>query len=463
MATTVKPNTEYVTSPNVSKKYNPFDAFTLRLGTTEEDKALYSKILTNRFDLLKNLSLLPQTLHFATTDWAQTQKAEEGNKPPLIIISSNRSAWIKSGIAAADAELATKENWKSFNSVSDFRALYATAGQKVSPPIYCPKRIGAASLPRSVFVVVHMSEYQTYNTALAGSGITVVGWEFAKAIKESPSLAGFGASRFAAVQFCKTLRETVKNKVWDYAWFFDDNVVALTNFPGFEVAEAEIAKVTDKVCIGFKGADFAYPFSDIPPWAKTLPAEPPKNLPAPKNQGILQQVGLWNIKYLATNGLNFPPVFVTSAEDISLNRYFNLQKIKYTIYLDITVEKEVASLDGKSAETVNTARDYYAKVLGAAESAAAAKDAKPPPPVNVNYQGKDYTVDAFIVDQFVDAFIGKHQPPITPEKLFTARCQAAEQISKTAIPIKLIADNALNTTFKINGSDPQPVQLHNVK
>lgn len=450
MATTVNPNSDYATSTNVSKKYNPFDSKTLRLGN--RDKELYSKMLTNRFNLLKSLSLLPQTLHLATTNWAQTEKAEVGRKPPLIIISSNRSAWIKRGIAAADAELATKKDWKSFNNVSDFRALQATAGQKVSPPIYCPKRIGASG-PRSVFVVVHVSEYQTYKAALANSGITVVGWNFAKTI-DGPSLAGFGASRFAAVQFCKTLRENVNDlgAVWDYAWFFDDNVIALTNFPGFEIAEAEIAKVADQVCIGFKGADFAYTFSVIPPWARKI-GGPPNKLPAGTNQGILQQAGLWNIKYLATNFLNFPPVYVTSAEDISLNRYFNLKQTKYIIYQGIEVMKELTTFDGKSADKVNSARSHYANLFGAAESAAAAKNASPPPPVKVNYNGQDFTVNSFIANQLL--------PKGPPDKQVTAKCQAVEQITKTAMLISLIADDALTTTFKINGTNAQAVELYN--
>ena len=451
MATTVKPNLQYANSSKVSKKYNPFDAKTLRLG--DKDQALYSKMLTNRFNLLKSLSMLPQTLHLATANWAQTEKAEVGRKPPLIIISSNRSAWIQSGIAAADAELA-KRKLARFNNVSDFRALQATAGQKVSPPIYCPKRIGA-SIPRSVFVVVHVSEYKTYQARLAGSGITVVGWNFAKTI-EGPSLAGFGASRFAAVQFCKTLRDNVNDlgAVWDYAWFFDDNVVALTNFPGLEIAEAEIAKVADQVCLGFKGADFAYPFSDIPPWARKMTGPPPTTLPSGKSEGILQQAGLWNMKYLSTNFLNFPPVYITSAEDISLNRYFNLQKTKYTVYDGIEVTKELTTYDGKSADTVNNARTYYANFFGAAESAATAKDATPPPPVNVNYNGKDLTVNAFITNQLL---------PKAPDKRVTAKCQAVEQITKTAMSpkLKLIADDALTTTFKINGTNAQAVELYN--
>jgi hypothetical protein len=35
-----------------------------------------------------------------------------------------------------------------------------------------------------------------------------------------------------------------------------------------------------------------------------------------------------------------------SAEDISLNRYFNYKKIRYMVYDKIVVDKEIAAVDG---------------------------------------------------------------------------------------------------------------------
>jgi hypothetical protein len=66
-----------------------------------------------------------------------------------------------------------------------------------------------------------------------------VGWDFVRP-KDVKPFVGFGASRFAAIEFCKTLRTNVTDlgKVWDYAWLIDDNVVALENFAGLEKVEA---------------------------------------------------------------------------------------------------------------------------------------------------------------------------------------------------------------------------------
>jgi hypothetical protein len=168
MATKVNPNTEYATGATVNTKYNPFDAKTLQLQST--DKALYGKMLTNRADLLRKLN--PDAADAPADDGrlGSYEKAEVGKQTRLVVISSNRSNWIKQGIAAADAEL-KKRNLTSFQSVSDFRALTATNGQTVSPPILLPKATWADPR-RNVYVVVHVSEYDKYEAALAGSGIT---------------------------------------------------------------------------------------------------------------------------------------------------------------------------------------------------------------------------------------------------------------------------------------------------
>ena len=449
MATKVNPNTEYATGATVNTKYNPFDAKTLQLQST--DKALYGKMLTNRADLLRKLNLMPQTLRLMTADWAVTEKAEVGNNPPLVVISSNRSNWIKQAIAAADAEL-KKRNLTSFQSVSDFRALTATNRQTVSPPIYCPKRLGPDPR-RNVYVVVHVSEYDKYEAALAGSGITVVGWDFVRP-KDVKPFVGFGASRFAAIEFCKTLRTNVTDlgKVWDYAWLIDDNVVALENFAGLEKVEA--AFPAERVCAGFIGANAPYTFSAIKAWAPTAP-RPPSNLPAPKDRGVLQQVGLWNIKYLTEQFLNFPPVYIMSAEDISLNRYFNYKKIRYMVYDKIVVDKEIAAVDGDGGE-VNASRQYYTNLFAKAESGLPQVQPLPaaPPPVNVEYKSKASTVVNFVNTQLL-----VNKAEILQN---VAACQGVEQITKSALAAgaAYIDEAPLTTTFQLNGKANQVVELY---
>ena len=452
MATKVTPNTSYETGAKVSTKYNPFDAYKLRLAST--DKALYGKMLTNRTALLKKMNLMPRTLKLMCPKWADLEKAETGRKPPLVIISSNRSDWIKQGVAAADAEL-KKRNLTTFTGVSDFRALTATNNQTVSPPIYCPKRLGA-NPQRSVFILVHVSEYEKYAKALAGSGMNIIGWDFERPKDEKP-FVGFGASRFAAIEFCKSLRAKVAvlGKVWDYAWLIDDNVVSLENFAGLEKVEAALAADTTKVCAAFRGADAPYTFAAMKAWAATAPG-PPSNLPASLSRGVLQQVGLWNIKLLADQFLNFPPIYLTSAEDISLNRYFNYKGIQYLYYDKIVVDKEVASVDTDGGGDVNTSRQYYAALFAKAESGLPQVNPLPaaPPPVNVEYNTVAKTVVKFVNTDLL---------PNKAETLQnTAACQGIEQITKSAMAAgsAYIDEAALTTTFKINGQANHSVEFY---
>lgn len=467
MATKVLPNPEYKNGETVNTKYNPF-APGLRLA--EADKALYGKMLTNRTALLKSMNLMPRTLQLVCRDWAVIERAEVDKKPPLVVISSNRANWIKDGVAAADAEL-KKRDLDYFTSVNDFRALRATNGQTVSPPIYCPSRLGADP-QRSVFIVVHRSEYGKYKTALANSGMNVIGWGF-EGPDESPPFVGFGASRFAAIEFCKTLRAKVNDlgKVWDYAWLIDDNVVALENFAGLESVEAALAQ---KVCAAFKGANCPSPFTKIKSWALAV-GPPPNKLPPSNSYGVLQQVGLWNIKLLADQFLNFPPTFLTSAEDLSLTRYFTYQGIQYLVYdviptsarqpRPILVVKETAKLDDDGGGEVNKARQYYAALFAKTESGlpqAKPVPPAPPPPVNVECKTVAKTVVEFVnTDLFPPPKATKD--PKTPEtRKNTAACQGVEQIAKTAIGLgrPYIDEAPLTRTFQINGKADHSTEFY---
>ena len=176
-----------------------------------------------------------------------------------MVISSNRADWIKFGIDTAAVKLGAL-GADTFDNVSDLRAL-DVAGlhtdvkngvkRNASPPIYCPQRLGAAP-HRNVYIVVHMSEYRKYKNVLEDTGITVVGWEFVLPQVRPAGrgwAVGFGASRFAAIEFCKQLKTPAPPPAppagpvapWNYAWLFDDNVVALTNFAGLARVEAAMA------------------------------------------------------------------------------------------------------------------------------------------------------------------------------------------------------------------------------
>jgi hypothetical protein len=101
----------------VSQKYAPL----LNIELSIKEKNYYGAILTNRFNLIRSQSLT-SSLILVTSDWSASALAEAGKSPPLIVISSNRSNWIKSGIDALDEQL-EYFGVDAFQNVSDLDAL----------------------------------------------------------------------------------------------------------------------------------------------------------------------------------------------------------------------------------------------------------------------------------------------------------------------------------------------------
>jgi hypothetical protein len=425
------------------QKYNPL--YNIRLSEDDEDKELCSKIFTNRSGLLANLGVLPGTLLLGAMNWQQIIDSEkERIKPPLVVVSSNRSNWIKAGIEAGDAKLKVlKFKPPNFNGVTDLRALQM---EGIHPPIYSPKRIERPGklLDRNVYIVVAASEFSKYRANLKDTGITVIGWKF----QGEQSLNGFGASRFAAIQFCKTLRANARNH-WNYSWLFDDNVVAIEPFMGLDEAEKSI-KNGNYACFGFHGANVANSNSDNYDWAlKRKHSSNNYN----ENKGLLQQAVLWNIKYLTDEGLNFPPIFLASAEDVSLSRYFDRKEIPYCFFKNNFIRKEITTYDGHSGLLPLT--DYFAKL----ESNTTLND--PPPPVNIQDNGNKYTVGTFVDDWVLPNSTEKDTKTQATNAQFRnkAACQAVEQIMKLAVIRKTWADDAALTSTFVNVMKKQDVIL----
>lgn len=421
----------------VSEKYNPLDKIRLK----EADKGLCSKIFTNRSELLEDLGLQPGTLELAAINWSQIVESEKGRtKPPLVVVSSNRSKWIKAGIEAGDAKLKWLQK-SHFDGVIDLRALQMKQNNTIHPPIYSPNRIERPGklLDRNVYIVVASSEFRAYHATLDPKGITVIGWNF----EGNPSLNGFGASRFAAIQFCKTLRTKAGNP-WDYIWLFDDNVVAIEPFIGLYEAEKFI-KNGEYACFGFHGAKEALPNDKNNKWAWRTKHSSNDNYVTTK--GILQQAVLWNIKYLTDKNLNFPPIFLASAEDVSLSRYFDRKKTPYRFYNSNYILKEVTTYDGHSG--LLPLADYFAKF----ESIMSLNDPPPPPPpVSVQTNYGTGTVKTFVVHTVLPHSNMEDTKAKAPNAEFQnkAACQAVEQIMKVAIQSEdWVDDAALTSTFVI--------------
>lgn len=202
MAITTDKNTSYG-PPLVNQKYRPLENVAFNVA----DLAIYTGLLNNRTALLRATGLIGQQLKLATPGWAAITAAEAGHLPPLVVVSSNRAQWMRSGIDAGIAQNASLVNagQPGIANAGDLRALTDRTGAGVSPPLYAPILLGAN---RNVYVVVHIAEYPFYKAQLAGTGVTPVGWEFTKGARAQRKLTmvGFGATRFAAMEFCKNLR-----------------------------------------------------------------------------------------------------------------------------------------------------------------------------------------------------------------------------------------------------------------
>jgi hypothetical protein len=434
MGTTAEPNANYVGAVNANDKYNPFIPKTLRLDP--EEGRIFDWMLTNRMVTLKSLGYKPSELQLdlAVRDDARLIANEKNKLPPVVVVSSNRSQWIQKGLVECDRILGDKPG---FRDVMDLDALNKEGG--ISPPIYCPKRVNESN--RNVYVVVHMNEYKTYRQALDPYGITVVGWEFRRPRTNLlPVLVGFGASRFAAIEFCKHLHNT--SGAVPCAWLFDDNVVAMSlGFAGLQQTEGELT--ANHCCFGFDALPAPKPRQVIQLWAKNGGTNPREGVPKVSSFGpVFQQAVLWNINYLNQKKINFGITYVASAEDVSLSRFINSQKLSSTFQDSVVILKEVPedNKDDQGAQKVVSARKELERLFAKIESAV--RPANPPPPVNVLLKDGDGT--ARTIANFIENLVTKAQQEAVNVR---ATCQAAEQITKTAIGLKFVGEG-VQATFQ---------------
>ncbi len=439
----------------VNEKYKPLTNVQYEDG----DKATYSRLASHRAELLTAAHILPQPLELRT-NWPDAITAENKAEqlPPLVVISSNRSGWIASGIRACTEQL----KHARFSVAHDLNALTDRAKVGQSPPLYAPARTGPK---RNVYILVHVFEHAQYKTALEGLGVTVVGWRF-RWQRGSPvrELAGFGASRFAAIEFCKELRKASENR-WNYAWLLDDNVVGITSWPGYVTFERALAAKPTYLCVGFKAGTLAEKQEDIVKWAtgevKSGRAIPTA-LPRLELKGLVQQASLWNIKELTDKYLNFGPAFINSAEDVSFCKYLDFTSpAPYLFYDGAKVRKEGTREDNSTgAGQVKAAKEAYTRWVVNAESAGAATNPTPPPVVVKLKGGADQKLSEFITGWFT-AQHGATPPPVadvtTEATQQKAMCQAVEQIVVESCERGFFNKDALTANLKINGDNAQEV------
>jgi len=371
----------------VTSKYSPLTAGGIRLDN--DDRAQLQSFVDDRLTALQAYGQLG-TLELYTEDWAtliasQRTPAPPGMPPqaPLVTISSNRSSWIKAGYEHARAIVSTLPN-QAFTGVNDLTAISQKVdGYTATPAWYLPIRVNEPT--RASIVVVHRSEYVKYLAALAGTGLIVVGWSFKMpffppqsrwsplAAPRRHSLVGFGASRYAAIEFLKYLRRKAVAP-WRGAWLLDDNVIQLTSFTTFNEIEGKVTD--DQVCLGVHGGTRAYTQGEDLAWANRLNTGVWTLRPVDAAEaGPLQQAVYWNIARLYKQHINFSPIFMFSGEDISMENY--LKATNETILrFNPSVRKEDAWPDGDEggAELVAEDRNYYGKVFALSESGAQYED-----------------------------------------------------------------------------------------
>jgi len=483
-------------------KYSPLQNFTFVPG----DRDIYSGLLKNRMRLLRDTGLIGGALQLTVPNWDAIVDSERPTTtggttvtklPPLLVISSNRAAWIRKGIDIGDLQLETL-SLTEFDNAADLRALNDSGHfltsipeRYASPPLYAPKRVGKN---RNVYVVVRRAEYAFYRKMLMDTGITVVGWDFPKAAgaRRDLSLFGFGASRFAALEFCKYLRRqatppvtapAVPRPPWNSAWLLDDNVVALGKFPGFAAVEATLDE--NVACAGFQGTTKIDPPQTTKTWAlkefEEGRGKQEEDPPTESALNLIQQASVWNIDYLdkEANRLNFGPLFVTSGEDLSISNYFRQKEITYKFFGSITVHKELPTDDTDPEKTQTTPEEMGAAVsvkkgranlvrwITDAENATPAAGATPPPPIMVKLPGAAdataQTLSNFVINQVLPNAAEDIKTKAGDENVQAlAKSQGLEQLACGALEAGFVNADAINATFKINGAGVQTVSVRNV-
>lgn len=457
--------------PLVTQKYAPLQDIQL---DKRADRDACRRLFTDRDALLRGRGFFPCGLTL-TADWQQLPVAEFDCRPPLVVISSGRAVWIAQGLANA-AIRETALTGAPLAGVADLRAL-SDAQMSHSPPLYAPERIGTQ---RNVYLVVHERELAEYRTALSDAGVqgvSVVGWAFARLAGKAASLVGFGATRFAAIAFCKELRAVAaahrpaqvaalaRNAAqplaaWDFAWLLDDNVVAFTAFDTLQAVEgalqAAVAKNPDTACAGLHGGTEAEARQAQQAWAAKEVVEKRGKatgalgaLKDPPN--ILQQAVLWNIEALTRRNRNFSPLFFASGEDLSFTRYLEASKTPYLFYDGMKVVKEAASnAPGKGGRAVNQARLEFERGVAALDLGSGDNREHP---VLIGKGAEALPLADFITNRVMPnsqlADIERQDPAC----LNRARCQAVEQLMIKAIAHGVLTADVLQPFFEIRAAD----------
>ena len=303
----------------INQKYSPL----VNINVPAADRAFYTGLFNQRITELSRVNMFPRTLTLLTS--GMPPSPIDVNSAPMVVISSNRAEWLKTLFDLAE----TKNRAAPFTGYSD-----ETTFEMGLIPWYSPWRS-----QRALYIVVHYTEYAYYKKLLAQyPQVYVVGWQFPLQNRLGP--AGFGASRFAALEFAK-------NVGYLRAWTVDDNVVNVNGFPN-RLATIEAFMTETMAGIGFSAATVnAADEAEVKKKAK-FDDKTPVDLSG-QAAGLLQQVVLWNLDFLGKKKITFSPYFVTSNEDVSLRNLLVAKNYLHKVIKPLSIIKAQPYNDTKNS------------------------------------------------------------------------------------------------------------------
>ena len=361
-----------------------------------------------RIEALKKLNLFPAQLEFYSSEKLNNQEAA---LTPIVVPSSSRSAWIAEQIYNYYYNHGGESNnlfWYQPNKVKYIFVNYHEYD-------YYTKILNR--IKKSIYDAITIKEINIIDncTALKNlNNLKVVGWKFkklqpGKELNTKLELVGFGATRFAAIEFCKYL--SLKK-----VWMVDDNVFGVVGFSGFTQLERNMESKQDLVALSFIGTANIVKIEEAidkmsaksnkqeqekdksleiqsdrnkrekqshkkRPITESKPQDPQPSSVKANPSSILQQCVLWNIDKITELGINFSPYFISSSEDVSLSYYLsNLEQpkkatteiypnsiVKILTYYD-TDDKYVSEEVSKGAEQLKLLRknieEYCSNLIG---------------------------------------------------------------------------------------------------
>lgn len=349
------------TSKEVSLKYTPLLVSSINISGDAELKELINSrktFLGQHAVTADNKSKITLYQRFYGNKISKCLESEEKKVtnagkcvPPLVIISSNRSDWIKKEYNKMISNPKKPQNNKGISDLgylmkpappANFNDYYPT-------PIYFPERLqkvassGKTLQSRSIYVFVISDEYETYYNNLKDiPNLKVIAFTTnSPPFPDFHGMFGFGMSRYAAIEFMKYLNKKSSVKgVCDQAWMIDDTVTYLSGGRNLEYFEG---KLGSDVAMGFNGSNEA---KDIVRLYNKDNDQKSLDLPS-KDKPLIQQMVLLNIKELSNASFNYDysPYFILSGEDYSFTQISKKNGLTINLNTNFQIHKGLVPKD----------------------------------------------------------------------------------------------------------------------